>query len=279
MRMDGIMKINFKDSIQFILVPLIVLALIKIFWVVLETFVLPKDGINHTEVIRNKPLYYRVKLLKQEQKTTRPVIKKHIANIKDIQLIAIYSELDNVVVTVIYKNKTKVLIKGDTINGFKLISGTKDYALFEKNNKHYKVQLVKASSNNQSSIQVVNPTTQQIQEETINDGIVDKGDHKEIDRKIFEHFSNNMDDIYKNIGIKEINKKNKKEFQVSFIKRGSPFAKLGIRRGDIIKSINGQEVDSYGAAFNAYQGIKGADMLTVIVIRNNKELELEYEIN
>jgi len=279
MRMDGIMKINFKDSIQFFMVPLIVFALIKIFWVVLETFVLPKGGVTYTEAVISKPLYYRVKFLKQAQKTSKPIIKKHIANIKDIQLVAIYSDLDNVVVTVIYKNKTKVLAKGDKINGFKLISGTKDDALFEKKGKQYKIELIKTKSNDKSSIQIVNPTVKQTGQEISNDGIVDKGDHKEIDRKIFEHFSNNMDDIYKNIGIKEINKNNKKEFQVSFIKRGSPFAKLGIKRGDIIKSVNGQEIDSYGAAFKAYGGIKGADMLTVIVIRNNKELELEYEIN
>jgi general secretion pathway protein C len=276
--MDGIMKINFKDSVQFILIPLMVFALIKIFWVVLETFVLSKEGISHTEVVISKPLYYRVKFLKQEQKTSKPVIKKHIANIKDIQLVAIYSDLDNVVVTVIYKNKTKVLAKGDKINGFKLISGTKDDALFEKNSKQYKIELIKTKSNNKSSIKVISSNMKQ-SKDFDKEGIVDKGDHKLIDRKIFEHFANNMDDIYKNIGIKEIKKKNKKEFQISFVKRGSPFAKLGIKRGDIIKSINGQAIDSYGAAFKAYGGIKGADMLTVIVIRNNKELELEYEIN
>jgi general secretion pathway protein C len=89
----------------------------------------------------------------------------------------------------------------------------------------------------------------------------------------------NMNEIYKNIGIKEIKKGNKKEFQIAFVRRGSPFAKLGIKRGDIIKSINGQEIDSYGSAFKAYRSIKDADMLNVVVIRNNKKLELEYEIN
>jgi len=278
MKMGGIMKINFKDVIHMLLMPLIIFTFVKVFWVVIETFVLPKNGINYAEVATSKSLYYRVKIVKQEYQKTKPIIKKHISNIKDIQLIAIYSDLDYVVVTIIYKNKTKVLEKGDKINGFKLISGTKDYALFEKNNKHYKVELIKSKLNTQSSIKTISSNVKQ-SKEINSEAIVDEGDHKVIDRKIFEHFANNMDDIYKNIGIKEINKKNKKEFQITFVKRGSPFAKLGIKRGDIIKSINGQEIDSYGAAFKAYGGIKGANMLTVVIVRNNKELELEYEIN
>jgi len=274
------MKVSFKDIVQFLFVPLIIFAFIKIIWVLLETFVLPKEGINHTQVITAKPLHYNVKLIKQERQIKpKPVIKKHLSNIKDIQLIAIYADNDNVVVTVIYKHKTKVLSKGDTINGFKLIAGAKDYAIFEKNSKQYKVDLLKSKTSYNGSINIVKTQNKPISNTTNNDDVIDKGDYKVINRKIFDHFANNMDDIYKNIGIQEIKKGNKKEFKVSFVRRGSPFAKLGIKRGDIIKSINGQEIDSYGAALRTYSNIKDANMLTVVVIRNNKKLELEYEIN
>ena len=276
--MDGIMKKNSKFSISILLIPLVVFALVKIIWVSVETFVLPHSGINHVSDDSVKPLFYRVKLVKQEY--IKPAVtkkpKKPVASIKDIKLIGIYSSPSVVVVTVVYKNKTKVLSKGDKINGFVLTGGTNDYALFKKNNKHYKVDLIKNHPNSKSSIKVVKQQQPKQDTKDLSDGVVE---HQSIDRDLFEHFANNMDEIYKNIGIKEIKKGDKKVFKVSFIKRGSPFAKLGIKRGDIIKSINGQTIDSYSAAFNAYRGIKNANVLNVVVIRNNKELELEYEIN
>jgi len=279
--MDGIMKVNFKDIAYFLLIPLMIFIVVKIFWVSLETFVLPKSGTNHTQVVEIKPLYYNIKLIKkQKQKRKKTIMKKqNLTNIKDIQLIGIYADSDNVVITVSYKGKTKVLSKGDTINGFKLIAGAKDFAVFEKNNKQYKVDLLKSKIKQNNSIKITETKNSIPVQKSKNDDIVDKGDYKVINRKLFDHFANNMDDIYKNIGIQEIKKSNKKEFKISFVRRGSPFAKLGIKRGDIIKSINGQEIDSYGAALRVYGSIKDANMLTVVVIRNNQELELEYEIN
>jgi general secretion pathway protein C len=89
-----------------------------------------------------------------------------------------------------------------------------------------------------------------------------------------------MDDIYKNIGITDLKEGNKVVgFKISFVKRGSPFAKLGLKRGDIIKSVNGEEINSYNAAFNAYGNIKDVENLTLVIIRGKKEMELEYEIN
>jgi len=275
------MKVNFKDIAYFLMIPLIIFMIIKIFWVSLETFVLPKSGINHMQVVKIKPLYYNVELLKkQKQKRKKAIIKKqNLTNIKDIQLIGIYVDSDNVVVTVSYKGKTKVLSKGDTINGFKLIAGAKDFAIFKKNNKQYKVDLLESKIKQKNYIKNAKTNNSVSVQNGKKYDIIDKGNYKIIDRKIFNHFVNNIDDLYKNIGIQERNNGNKKKFTVSFIRKGSPFAKLGIKRGDIIKSINNHEIDSYGAALRTYSNLKDADMLTVVVIRNNQELELEYEIN
>jgi len=279
MIMDGTMKNNSKNIINTILLSFVILAVIKIIYVLIESFILPHAGVNHIADSRIKPLYYRVKLDKQEtlSRTPKKVKKKPLASIKDIKLIAIYASSDNVVVTVIYKGKTKVLVKNDTINGFRLIAGTSHYALFEKNNKTYKVDLLEHQKNGKSSIDVVGNTNNDIDTNQENSPMEDEN-NKVIQKDVFNHFVNNMDEIYKNIGIREIKKGDKKLFKVAFIRRGSPFAKLGIKRGDIIKSINGQDIDSYNAAFMAYRSIKDADSLNVVVIRNNKELELEYEI-
>jgi general secretion pathway protein C len=277
--MDGIMKIEFKSFINTLFISIVIFVSVKLLWVLVESFMLPKSGINHKNDILSKNLYYHIKLVKQSYNKPKPIIKKPVASIKDIKLIALYTDSDIVVITIVYKNKTKILSKGGVVNGFKLIGGTNNYALFEKNNKRYRVDLsIKNLAQNISGVQT--KTTPLISSNAnTNQSIVDVGDHKIIDKKLFDHFANNMDDIYKNIGIKEVQKGQKKEFKVSFIKRGSAFAKLGIKRGDVIKAINGQEIDSYSTAFNAYRQVKDADSLSVVVIRNNKEVELEYEIN
>ncbi len=110
--------------------------------------------------------------------------------------------------------------------------------------------------------------------------VVDAGDHKIIDKSLVDHYAKNMDDIYKNIGIKEIKKGNDLQgFSISFIRKGSPFAKLGIQRGDVIKAINGQQIDSYNAAFDVYKNISDISNLTLVIERGKEEMELEYEVN
>ena len=110
--------------------------------------------------------------------------------------------------------------------------------------------------------------------------VVDAGDHKIIDKSLMDHYAKNMDDIYKNIGIVEVKKGNILEgFRISFIRKGSPFAKLGVKRGDIIKAINGQKIDSYNAAFGVYKNISNIDNLTLVIQRGKEEMELEYEVN
>jgi len=274
------MKQNFKNSnINLLLIPLVIFLVIKALWVLIEFLWLPAIGVDHIANRDIKALYYRVKLAHKDHKVTtkQPSIKKPVSSIKDIQLLAIYTSSKDAVIAVIYKHQTKVLAIGDVVNGFKFIKADTDSAIFSKNNKNYILELPHIKSKNRYK------TPKIIQSHTItnhiNNGVTDAGDHKIIDKNIFEHFSNNLNEIYKNIGIQDIKKGNKMLFKVSFIRRGSVFAKLGIKRGDIIKSVNGEEIDSYNKAFSIYKGVKDMQNLTITVIRNNQEVELEYEIN
>ena len=259
---------------------------------VVQMLWLPSEGIEQKEKIGGKSLYYRVKLTPNEASAPNPVKEKSVViagSIKDITLVAVYNSSDTTVVTIEYKRKSKILGRGDVVNGFTLVGGGSTYATFNKDNKTYQVNLQKAkksSASNSSILPASNskrPTrdnkstsaTTQVQGD-----VVDAGDHKIVDKSLIDHYANNMDDIYKNIGITEIKKGNDLQgFKITFVKRGSPFAKLGLKRGDIIKSINGEVIDSYNAAFNSYKNIKDVENLTLVIIRGKKEMELEYEIN
>jgi general secretion pathway protein C len=260
---------------------LIVLA-IKILWFLVEIVWLPSTGVEQSEARAPKALYYRVKLGPNEavapSDNQEPV--QRAGSIKDISLLAIYNASDATVVTVEHQNKTKVLAKGESINGFVLEGAGSNYATFSKNAKIYQLDLFINTKGN-GSIRNATPSAsagdavQNVQGE-----VVDAGDHKLVDRSLVEHYSKNMADLEKNIGIKEIKQGNKLTgFSISFIRKGSLFEKLGVQRGDVIKTINGQQIDSYNAAMDIYKNISDMDNMTLVIQRGKEEMELEYEVN
>jgi len=279
------MKHLFKpQTLKWIVVLLVVILVTKLIWLAVEMSVLPTAGVNQAEEVTGKSLYYRVDLSPNKAHVAKKVKKNAPAgSIKDIELLGIYNAADTTVVTVMHKHKTKVLARGEVINGFTLEGAGSNYATFSKNGKSYRVDLIKGQKgsgsgsirNATSGSGSTTNTSSRVEGE-----IVDVGDHKLVDRSLLSHYAQNMDDIYKNIGITEVKEGNTlKGFKITFVKRGSPFAKLGVRRGDIIKSINGQEINSYNAAFNVYKNIGNVENLTLVIIRGKEEMELEYEIN
>ena len=290
MKKDCIMKHLFKSQVfKNILALLIILLVVKIMWMIVQMFWLPSEGLEQSEKVGGKSLYYRVKLTPNEAAVPKAVTKTPViaGSIKDIRLIAVYNASDTTVVTIEYKKKSKILGRGDVVNDFTLAGGGSTYATFSKEGKTYQVDLIKSkkSSISKSSISLALRPPRNIPKKPslpskVEGEVVDAGDHKIVDKSLIDHYANNMDDIYKNIGITEIKKGNELQgFKITFVKRGSPFAKLGLKRGDIIKSINGEEINSYNAAFNSYKNIKDVENLTLVIIRGKKEMELEYEIN
>ena len=285
------MKHLFKpDTMKKFIVLFVVLVMIKALWVTVEVLWLPASGVDHVEEKGNKALFYRVKLTPNEapaprvkKKTTK---RKPSGSIKDIKLLAIYNASDITVVTIEYKSKTKVLVRGRDINGFVLEGAGSDFARFSKHGKSYEVKLESIKkSGSKSNYNIHKPETKKTEtkktKSIVPEGeIVDAGDHKIIDKSLFDHYAKNMDDIYKNIGVAEIKEgKDIKGFRISFVKKDSPFSKLGLQRDDIIKSVNGQAINSYNAAFGVYKNIQNVENLTVVIERGKEEMELEYEIN
>ena len=261
---------------------LLVLLLVKLLWLVVEIAFMPVAGVNHAQNREAKPLYYRIKLTPGNSVAPRPKPKPKIAgSIRDIKLLGIYHSPSQTVVTVSYKGKSKVLAKGEAVNGFVLEGAGSGYALFVKGGKTYRVDLLEKKDGSSYKVSVPEHRSAPSAPAAAPAGeIVDAGDHKIVDKSLLEHYTAHVDEIYKNIGIKDVKKGGRIEgFRVTFVKRGSPFAKLGLRRGDVLKAVNGQPLTSYKAAFDAYKSVRDAAGLTLTIQRGNKEMELEYEIN
>lgn len=285
------MKHLFKPgSMKSVMLILAVMLFVKMVWVAVAYLWLPTSGVDYSEEKGPQNLYYRVRVPSNDrpQKVKKPKELPQ-GSIKDIDLLGIYSASDITVVTVKHKGKTKVLSKGEMINGFVLEGAGSDFATFSKEEKLYTVSLIKPKKNSKGtgSIKTVNGPDRIIQEKSSTDQgkppsgeIVDAGDRRIIDRSLLTHYTTNMDEIFKDIGIQDMKEGDKVTgFQVSFVRRGSHFSKLGLQRGDIIKSVNGQEINSYNAAFGIYKEIQTMENMTLVIIRDNKEMELEYEVN
>ncbi len=266
-----------------------VLTLVKLAWSAFEWMVLPVAGEDYIPPVRQKALYYPVRLIPPAGKKPAPLTPKPVkpqANIKSIELLAIYHAEDTDVVTIRAKGKIKVIGRGETVEGFTLVGGGNDYAVFEKDGKRYRVDMVKPKKGgNANAIEIVPPAEPENAEETTSpddasDGIVDTGDRVVVRRDLLNRYTRNLNDVYKNIGLTEVRgKKGIDGFRVTFIRRGSPFAKLGLRKGDILTAVNGEKLDSYRTAFEAYKNVTNAEDLTLTIRRGNKEMELNYEID
>lgn len=62
------------------------------------------------------------------------------------------------------------------------------------------------------------------------------------------------------------------------IRRNSLLGRLGVRNGDMLRTINGFDMTSPDTALEAYSRLRSADKLTLAVKRQNKEMTIDYNI-
>ena len=280
---------NPKNIKTFIFI-LSLMLLVKLGWFIAEMTMMSARGVDYMKPSVTKSLYYRTRFAAQKLKQKQVLKKKvPVSDIKSIKLLAVYHSQNRVVITVSKKGKTSVLVRGDKIDGYVLDAATAQEAIFLRDGKSYRIRLIESAENSKgkSSVRYISdkPTkpkrSTSLKSKPAPQGEVTEADGLTVvDRTLLDHYSKNMDDIWKNIGIKEVKEGDKiKGFKVNFVKRGSDFSKLGLRRGDLIKSINGQDLNSYNAAFEIYKNIDTMDGLTLKIMRGKEEMELEYEIN
>jgi len=267
------MKPLFKPSfIQTVIFILGLMLLVKVIWFGIEMSLLNVDGVDHNKSASAKSLHYQSRFIPQKPGSNQ--VKKPISDIDSFKLLAIYHDKNHIVITLSRDGKSSVLVKGDTIDGYVLDDATATEAIFLRNGRSYRIELI--DSTEKILQDTVHQNTDNKSEVSKNQAapqgeIVDTGGSKLVDRTLLDHYRKNMGDIWQNIGIAEIKEGNTiKGFRVNFVKHGSDFSKLGLRRGDVIKSINGQELNSYQGAFDVYKNIDTMEGLTLSIEREKR---------
>jgi len=258
-----------------------IILLVKIVWTTLSFMFLPNVGEEFSSKVKPKALYYRVRLSNNTM-NIQPIVKerpkKIVSSMRGIKLIALYNASDILVITVEKNRKASVLSKGDKIDGFILKSAGSDYAIFTKNTKEFKLTL-NATKTIGSQITHSQQKKRTVIKSNSHKEIKEENGIKVVNRSLLTSYISNPKKIWKDIGISE-NKVNGKlnGFKINYVKRGSDFEKLGLKRGDLLTAINAEKLDNLGAVMGLYGDINNIENLTLTVERNGKSEDIEYEI-
>ncbi|XPV67452.1 MAG: hypothetical protein ACNI25_09000 [Halarcobacter sp.] len=260
---------------------LIIYIYIILFAYILNTVLfifLPKSGVEFVDednVSINYKKYSGFYSLSNNSDVAKPKEIKTVATLSKYQLKAVYSTSTNggwAIIEDKSSHKSIILAQYEKFNAYTLTKLFKTYIVFEKNLKEFKLELptdedVKYELTNNLS----NNTKEKI---SFSNGKI------KVKRDYLNSYVNDIDKVWNNIAITDVRVGNKIEgFKVDRVNLNSVFGKLGLVKGDVIKSINGTKMNSYADAFKVYNQINNIDYLSIEVLRNNEIVELNYEID
>ncbi len=202
--------------------------------------------------------FYPINLTRIFFNTYKKEKSQPIETLNGVELKALY--YNGKIGFVVLKDKKTVFVDlGKAYKGYKLIQIGLNYAIFERNGKKYKLTMSKEKIKN-LKIKSVNAFNEQ---------------PIEVSRKIFEEYKNNLNKIWNNIGII----KTKDGYEITYIKPGSIFDKLGLRIGDKIIEVNGRKLKNDADAWDLYKNADNFNYFEIKIKRNNKIKVLSYEMD
>jgi type II secretion system protein C len=280
-------RLNSK-TLGFIFKILILLAIAKIIGLAIYIY-LPKSGIDTP---KNSDLAnlgsYADAFVSKDKTPPQP-----IAPIGDIKLMAVYKEAKGTSGYAVVKdsNEVKILRNGDSFGQYKLKEVKSDGIFLDDRGADIWVGFAKGTLNVASAAQTpLVPSgnyflerDRRLEQEALMNATAGRANNEEYSKVIqkseLDNFLNNPDSVFKNIGFKEVMKNGKLEgFRVLNVNRNSPFAKLGLRAGDVITSFNGIKLDNYSSVLELYNNAKTYTRVKIEVMRNNEKKDFEYEI-
>ncbi|VAX29117.1 hypothetical protein MNBD_NITROSPIRAE02-359 [hydrothermal vent metagenome] len=201
-------------------------------------------------------------------------------NIRKYQLIG--TVLGKARMALLKKDKElKVLVAGQTLGGYTLKKVSFDSVLFENNGKKVTLRFpeskkTKPSGTRQAMVREqvpnVRPQTSDIQTATSTDRIT-------IKRKEALSMAQNLNKILTTVRISPFYQKDEFiGYQLSMLKKDSFLYKLGLRRGDILKRINGEDVSSPQKAIELLSRIQEITAVNIDLMRKGEKKSLFIEI-
>jgi len=288
-----------KSTIGIVVAALLALLITKAIWVAVDAKYLPKKGESIEKSNEVKKLYYHYNLASKKEKPKAIVKKgnkpkakpkpKEPEKITKFILKGLYNSKDKKIILVTYKNKSYALSINDELEGYKFTKLFAKYAIFQKDGKEYKVNLYtpkkdSTRASNSSSVPNDNRAVEQpnTEQKPPDDGLTplqQEDGTVVIPKSLFNKYSGDYRAIRRNINaVPNMENGKLNGFKVSFVRKGSDFSKLGIKRGDIIMAINGEPLDNFKVPLEFFNNASSLSAATFTIKRGNEIKELEYEV-
>jgi general secretion pathway protein C len=286
-----------KSTIGIVVATLLALVITKAMWVAVDVKQLPKKGVDlqkHSDV---KRLYYHYNLASKKEKPKAIVKKvnkpkpkpkpKEPEKITKFSLKGLYNSKEKKIIIVEYKNKSYALSINDELEGYKFTKLFAKYAIFQKDGKEYKLDLYKPKKGARDNMTRPTPTNNRPPEVAKEQKPQDDGltPIKEDDgtvvipKSLFNKYQGDYRAIRRNINaVPNMENGKLNGFKISFVRKGSDFSKLGIKRGDIIMAINGEPLDNFKVPLEFFNNASSLSAATFTIKRGNEIKELEYEV-
>ncbi len=258
----------------FIALPLIVA---KLLWSVSEIFLQkapPMRAKHSTQYNYHYSLYLANKIIgnKVEIPQEKPT-EDDGQKLEDIKLKGTYLGGDASFIIIEDGGESKFIYIGEKFRGYELNRVGERKVVFEKNGKNYYVLLdgeeEKRQRQHQSSFSGGGASSQEDEDTPVS-----------LTHEEMKSYLRNPDKIWNNIRIQEMRREGELVgFRVNYVKRGSFFDKAGLRSGDVIKAIDGNEIHSLGDVMKYYNNADNLESLSLTVLRNGQEKELDFSVN
>jgi general secretion pathway protein C len=261
-----------KNSLVEVLKIILLASLVYLMWSIVKIS-LPIVGVDYN-VGKNIEYYanYNLNTFKKKKsnhkrkKSTKKVVKKEKVEKLNFKLVAIYADGNNSVVTISIKKRIVILGIGEEEKGFKLIKVTNDEATFSKNNKKY-IIVIGQKDNSKSKKKKVSKKTKKIEEKQ-------EQETSNIKRKQIRKYKNDTNAIWKDISIDKV----VDGYSISNIKPKSTFEQIGLKEGDIIKTINNKKLKTNKNVIDMYKNLDTISYIKLKLIRDGEVREIEFNI-
>ena len=168
--------------------------------------------------------------------------------------------------------KSQFVYIGEKYKGYELLRVSEKKVGLEKNGKNYYILLWDEKST--ASAPARPGAVYMPQDENI------PGMPASITRNELNSYIKDPNKIWKNIRIQEQRTNGQiSGFRVNYVKKHSFFDQAGLKSGDVIKSIDGNEITSLADVMKYYTNIDSLESLSLTVDRMGEEIELDFNVN
>lgn len=238
-------------------------------WLWLQTQI--KQTVNLEFKPSQKRIFFAQRLFPIIQAPIR--MQASVSSLKGVNLKAAVINGKNSLAVLEKNNKTKIIRLKQTYERHQLIEVQSKCVIFL--NPQNQIVILKFKNKKMPSPQPMNTKSTAIKHYKY---IQVEPQRILVSSKLIQKFKKNPQSFAKNIDLQSfLQNKQLQGFKVSFVKKGSVFEQIGLKKEDIITAINSQPLTIIDNAIALYNRIDQIDSLYLTILRNGSENEFYFE--